>query len=152
MQRKNDRRETKEKRAKEIKMFKSTEIRSQTGTLHFRRWRLIETTYFRFYVHEIFESDMDLHLHSHPWHFVSFLIKGKYFEKVSDGSYKNINRFNFNFHKASDYHKLTLLEKPTVSLFLAFGKYRPWGYKTETGHIDSEEYRELKRKGKLPEE
>ncbi len=133
------------------KLFKSTEIRSQQGVLHFRRWRLIETKFFRFYIHQIFESDRDAHMHSHPWNFLSFVLSGGYVEKHGLAQYRVVTRFKFNFHTASDYHKLTLIYRPTVSAFFAFGKYRPWGYQTSEGHIDSTEYRERKSNNTLPQ-
>lgn len=132
------------------KLFNLTEIKSQDGVLHFQRWRILETKYFRFYIHKIFESDKDAHLHNHPWHFLSFLIQGSYTEKLSNGKYNTVNRFGINTHKASDYHKVTLIKNPVISLFFAFGKYRLWGYETSEGHIESNEYRERKRKGSLP--
>jgi hypothetical protein len=133
------------------KLIKKTEIRSKEGVLHFRRWRVLETKYFRFYVHQIFESDKDAHLHNHPWNFLSFVLKGGYFEELSKGHFKLVRRFGFNWHKAADYHKITLYEKPTISLFFTFGEYRPWGYETlEEGHIDSEEYRQRKNAKTLP--
>ena len=138
----------------EAAMFKNikTEIRSQDGTLHFRRWRLIETKYFRFYVHQIFQSDKDPHLHNHPWHFVSFIVKGRYAERRSNGVYKQFKGpLGINFHRAKTYHKITLLSKQAVSLFFAFGKYRPWGYQVlEEGHIPHDLYRERKHLGTLP--
>lgn len=131
-------------------MFKFTEIKSQEGTLHFRRWRLVETKYFRFYVHQIFEFDKDEHLHNHPWNFLSFVLKGGYIEVLSKGKQKLVPRFRFNFHKAADYHRIVWIQKPTISLFLAFGKYRTWGYETSEGHISADEYRIRKNNKTLP--
>jgi hypothetical protein len=133
-------------------MFKKTEIRSQDGILHFRRWRLIETKYFRLYLHQIFESDKDKHLHNHPWNFLSIILCGGYVESLSAG--KKVFAPRFVFHKASTYHKITSLMlpgRPIVSLFFAFGKYREWGYETSEGHINSEEYRKRKHNGTLPD-
>lgn len=47
-------------------IFLIKEIKSKTGDLHFRRWRIIETPWFSIYVHGIYKADEEAHLHDHP--------------------------------------------------------------------------------------
>ena len=128
------------------KLFLRSEIISKTGVLHFQRWRLIETPWFRCYIHYIFESDKDLHLHSHPWDFWSFVLSGGYVEELLGGEMNIVRRFKWNHHAASDYHRLTLTQKPTISLFFATGKRQVWGYFVPEmgGLVDDATYRRLK--------
>lgn len=98
----------------------------------------------------MFESDEEAHLHSHPWHYLSFVLKGGYIEELSEGVFREIKRFGLNFRRATEYRKLTLVSHPTVSIFFAFGEYRAWGYETPEGHINHSEYRRRKFFGTLP--
>ena len=128
-----------------------TEIRSKSGVLHFRRWRLFESSWFRFYVHEIAQTDQDKHLHNHPWNFASFVVKGGYVELLEGKLANAVHRFQWNAHKAHEYHKVIYLhsDTPTVSLFFAYGRTRPWGYLTREGFIGHELYRSIKNEGKI---
>jgi hypothetical protein len=63
-----------------IKLVK--EIRSKEGILHFQRYELFKTPWFRCYLHRIFEGDKDLHLHNHPWNFLGIILKGSYIEEL----------------------------------------------------------------------
>jgi len=133
------------------------EIRSRFGVLHFRRWRIFESSIFRIYLHQILKSDEDLHEHTHPWNFLSLILWGSYLEENSSWRGHGIQgkkavRFCFSpgvsFHFASDSHKLWLTE-PVWTLVFAFGKKREWGYQTRTsaGFIQHELYREMKNEG-----
>jgi hypothetical protein len=121
-----------------------TEIRSKEGVLHFRRWRLIETSFFRLYVHELHQSDKDAHLHSHPWNFITWVIKGGYTEELENSSFRKIERFQLATHNAEDFHRITLDHFPSYTLFIAYGEGRPWGYRTELGMMPNDDYRKCK--------
>ena len=56
-------------------------ITSKTGLVHFERWAIIETKWFAWYLHKIQQSDKD-HMHSHPWNFISLILKGSYMEEM----------------------------------------------------------------------
>ena len=57
------------------------EIRSKNGVLHFKRYAILETSYFSVYWHKIYEHDRDIHMHSHPWAFFGIIVKGSYVEQ-----------------------------------------------------------------------
>lgn len=131
------------------------EIKSKAGELHFQRYDVISWPWLRIYIHNIAERDKDLHPHSHPWHFVSFALKGEYIEEwqSEDGSKKKTTVHNFPhvmFRKAQDFHKIVYTSKPSVwTLVIAFGKKKPWGLKVGNQVIGNEEYRILKQQGQL---
>jgi hypothetical protein len=64
------------------------EIKSKDGKLHFRRWSLLDTPWFKIYIHGIYGPDEDLHLHNHPWDFKSFILSGSYIEQTQFGNNK----------------------------------------------------------------
>lgn len=121
------------------------EIRSKTGELHFRRYRIIETKWFSIYLHYIAKSDEDAHRHNHPWDFTSVVLSGSYTEEYS---LFNIVRTRasklINSHIYEEYHKLTIL-KPVWSLVFCGKRINEnWGYIVDGLHIHHEEYRKMK--------
>lgn len=140
------------------------EIVSKEGELHFQRYRLLSTSRGSIYIHRISKSDLDQHMHDHPWHFKSLILSGSYSEKTS-----RYPKFNFSIiedfksgdvvkHDARDIHKLTLKTPVVWTLVLTSGRERIWGYriaeKPGRGYqkwIDFQAYRQLKRAGQLPQ-
>ena len=134
--------------------FLTRTIRSREGVLHFRRWRLLSLPWFRIYIHEIHERDLDAHRHNHPWNFASLILRGGYAERFQDGL-GGVNWFrpwDWNVKEAAEYHQIEELFNgaPTISLVFAWGRYRPWGYLTKVGFMEQEEYRTKKNAGTLP--
>lgn len=129
--------------------FLVKEIRSKTGDLHFRRYRILWTPWFAIYIHNILKSDEDKHLHDHPWNILIFILKGGYVEMMKDSCCERPPGSLF-FHKSTVVHKIKTLYGPTWSFVMTFGKNRLWGYDTEIGWIDHIKYRELKNQGQLP--
>jgi hypothetical protein len=148
------------------KLFLVKEIVSKDGELHFRRYRLFSTSRGSIYLHHILKSDEDAHLHDHPWHFTSFILKGSYQEQCT---LHPTHRYTYTsvysakpaeighkprrhiLHHAQDAHSLTLLTPAVWTLVFTWGRPRLWGYQTSQGWIDFETYRQLKRTGQLPE-
>lgn len=128
------------------KWFLVSEIRAKDGMLHFRRWRLLQLSVFAIYIHQIFESDKDAHLHNHPYNFITCILKGAYYEDNHIGpNVLAINGTVIKKHHAS-YHRITVLSKVT-SLFLAFGPRQDWGYCVDGKFVDHVTYRSMKRNG-----
>jgi len=123
------------------------EIRAQDGTLHFRRWRVLSTPWFNLYVHAIYRSDEDMHMHDHPWDFISVILKGGYIENVLHST-RAFKPGDINVHKAEDVHKLTLLTSPTWTFVLTGRSRRVWGYLVGNDWVDSNTYRDHKRSGR----
>lgn len=129
------------------------EIKSKSGDLHFQRFAILETPIFSIYIHRIFKEDKDLHLHSHPWNFVSMILKGSYTEK-----YLNTDIFcesqvcerlksagTFSSGDRKFFHKIqSIVSGPVYSLFVTYGKRKTWYYKVGFGEIPSDEYFKIK--------
>jgi len=136
-------------------LTKVKEIKSRLGVLHFQRYAVIETDKFAVYIHKIHEADKDLHLHSHPWNFISLILKGSYIEKFlgkdlfwEDQEFFRIKSFlSFSKGNRSYFHKIERIRKgPVYSLFVTWGKHQNWFYKMEDGsQIESDHYRLLKQ-------
>ena len=130
---------------------KVKEIISKDGTLHFRRWRIVYTPWFTINVHGIYKADEDKHLHSHPWNFISIVLKGSYTEELEDDRYnlrypgKIEKRTKDVFHKILELHS-----KSIYTLNIMWGTEEDkWGYQVDGKYVDHETYRKLKRDNKL---
>lgn len=154
--------------------FLVKEIKDQQGNLHFKRWALLETPWFSFYIHYIANADKDKHPHSHPWNFRTFVIKGGYLEafyknkgsqlnpKVFEGRYHVLSHLGqlfgywsdiisrMTYRNKDDYHKIVkLYDGPTWTFVWTGKRYPTWGYLVDGEHIESSTYREMKHKGEL---
>ena len=85
----------------------------------------------RIYFHVFHRSDEDRELHSHPWRWsVGLILKGGYREKrlVARLSVCEFlrNPGSFVFLRKTDFHRVTLLEKESWSLFIAGPEEGTW--------------------------
>jgi hypothetical protein len=128
------------------KLFFVNEIKSNSGDLHFQRWRIIQTKYFSIFIHNIYIEDKDIHLHNHPWNFSVFILKGGYIEELEDG--EDVRKpFGFKSYKSEKYHKIKKLLAPTKSIAFVGKRYREWGYLVDGEQIDKDKYRKMKKEG-----
>lgn len=54
---------------------------------------------------------------------------------------------NLVVHRRADAHRIQLLTPSVWTLVFVFGKTYPWGYQTERGWMEHEQYRQWKHKG-----
>lgn len=132
------------------------EIISKTGELHFKRWRFFSCPWFRIYLHKICKSDEDAHLHTHPWNFLSIILKGgytqEYWDHILDNrtSFQTVEQFDILQMTKHEGHKITLNESPIWTLVFAYGTYENWGYLVPgQGYVDHKIYRDKKNNGEL---
>ena len=135
-------------------MFKLIkEIKSKNGEVHFKRWRIFSTPWFDVNIHVIYKADQDEHLHNHPWNIWTMVLWGAYLEQfIKENSFNVFPRFIFNmaYREAGQYHKiLKMLTNKCYTLAIMSKRKQDWGYKVKGKHIQHEEYRKLKREGKL---
>lgn len=142
------------------------EIKSKAGELHFRRWRLLQLPFFAVYIHGIYKSDGDIHPHSHPWSFISLILKGSYTEDVwyKDLVFYQFTRklhyqypvfkrktFSIIGHTRQTYHKIKVTNGPVYTLVFTFGFKKDWGYLVNDNFVHYRKYRDLKNLGELYE-
>ncbi len=130
------------------RLFLIKEIKSKTGELHFRRWRIISTPWFSIFVHNIYKADEDKHLHDHPWSYCNAVLRGSYLEETPDG----INLMDVGSssrRKAESFHKILKVWGPVTTLFMIGRRRRDWGYFVNGSWMQHEEYRRAKRCGAI---
>jgi hypothetical protein len=128
-------------------LFLIKEIRSKSGEVHFRRWRLLSTPWFNIYIHNILKSDADTDAHDHPWNFTSIILKGSYQEYNELGELSPIYKCgSIHSLKTTEFHRLKLIKSATTLAITGKRKHDPWGYMTEGGWVDFKTYRQNKNK------
>jgi hypothetical protein len=111
-----------------MKLFtKVKTITSKSGEVHFERWAIIETSRFAWYLHRIHKEDQD-HMHSHPWNFVSLILKGSYLEDMTKNpravdSILNVKKpFKIAFFDRSWFHSIRrIIDGPIWTMVWVWG-------------------------------
>lgn len=127
---------------------------SDRKTPYLTRWTLIETRWFRVFVHKITQSDGERDMHDHPYPFISFILKGGYREhfKTLVGNivrdFRGLRRVVT--HSAEDAHRLELFPDgqggltPAWTFIIVGRKCREWGFHTPEGWVHHETYLDRK--------
>ncbi len=137
-------------------LFMVKEIKSKSGELHFRRYRIFWTPWFALYIHRIYKADEDEHMHSHPWQFfISYVLSGGYVENTNliGKEYLVKTAGSIGGRWWHEYHRLPYIIEPTTTCVFVVGN-EPWGYHVDSvnagyQHIDHVLYRRLKHAGLL---
>lgn len=104
------------------------------------RWRIFSCPCFGIYLHKWFKPDPRRTPHSHPWSFVSIILRGAYMEDrlLRRRSVRHINWINFVSRKR--YHNVVKVEPGTLSLMLVGRDHGSWGYWGNGQHVDFKEH------------
>lgn len=111
------------------------------GEDYLERFYIFSSKRLGIYLHR-FWADDDPMLHDHPWHSISILIHGRYFETIPanrDNPFGQVHTLTRGplkpimfWRRAQDCHWITLpkWQKPgeTWSIFVRFNRIRKWGF------------------------
>lgn len=115
------------------RVFKFFVIANEENDPYMVRYKVFRTTWFKIFLHHILRSDEDPERHDHPWHFVSLILRGGYYEILKGGG-RLVRPGQVVRHRATDSHRL-LLDRPSWSLVIVWGQKRVWGFHTDSGRI-----------------
>lgn len=117
--------------------------------VYMRRWYLLcFPRLFSIRVHHIQLPDLDRWPHDHPWHFLSIILRGTYWEEWCKATefrtgphaewvpsrYNRRRRFNFKWN--TDLHKITRFERDgSWTLIITGPEAREWGFRTNQGWV-----------------
>lgn len=123
------------------------EIKSKSGEIHFRRWRILSLPLFSIYIHGIYKADEDKHLHNHPWKIWTMILWGGYFEKLYRAGHRLRKPGHMSYAKLSNFHKISEMYKsPTYTLAIVGRRTNTdWGYMVDDKFVDHKTYRNNKR-------
>lgn len=131
------------------------------GAVYLDRVRLVQTPWFGLYLHRMDAPDPGVHLHDHPWPFLSLILRGGYEEQVASsfdapsmawvaerfpraclpGVPRSWGRGSVHRVRLSECHRITTLARvPTWTLVLCGRRSRSWGFYTPDGFVEHREY------------
>ena len=119
---------------------------------YLRRWWLVpRNDTANIYLHEILKDDDDRALHDHPWDFFSVVLSGAYLEHSKNvGPLHRIYRKgDINAKKATDLHRLQVLEGPVITLVVTGPRIREWGFDCPNGWRHWKEFCDERDHGKV---
>jgi hypothetical protein len=95
---------------------------------------------FNIFLHKFLKSDPD-DLHDHPWSYLSIPLYPGYWEYTEKGKCWR-GPLRIKYGSAKTFHRVELdIDKPYCwTIFIPGRKQRDWGFKTEQGWIQNEEY------------
>lgn len=136
----------------------SVEVSGPMTVFHYvDYWKPRRWVPFSIRLHQIVTSDYDRDMHSHPWSFLSLVLRGRYVEarplftegfkfdwELKQGEELNrkvIRRAgSLAFRRASDRHRIRYVDPDTWTLVIAGRKTRDWGFYTPKGFVPWREY------------
>lgn len=95
--------------------FRRVHIGRSDGDVYLQRFILLRCPLGALYLHRFFRGDEDKCLHDHPWHFVSLILKGGYWEETEG--------VILDEHRTGN----------VWTLILTTRKVRSWGFWTNNG-------------------
>lgn len=126
---------------KSLDLYRS-DIVNGDGTTYMERWICKLPTGHMIRLHHIMRSDLDRHLHDHPFDFTSLLLTGGYLEFLPGLSFPMFRRrWSLLRRPATTLHKLHLPFGPVWTLVFTSPWKRQWGYQTEEGWVQWDKYR-----------
>ena len=149
------------KRAKKTP-YRKGHLYHTDGSTYMERYALFETRWLSARVHWIATADIDLHLHDHPWSFVSYLLRGGYTEnrpktiepsfitnlgniEEQTRTYRSVDYRRWAWRHSTDRHRISHVYPNTWTLFI-YGPIRQWwGFYTPAGKVHFLDY--LLRRG-----
>jgi len=122
--------------------------------LYLSRLTLFNTPWFGLRLHWIHKPDPDRGLHTHPWSFLSLVLRGGYNEIISKdpanvGGKERSVRW-FNRMNTTSGHRIVSIKSNTMTLVLTGRKQKDWGFWISTddnaSYLPHREYMKLYQK------
>lgn len=112
--------------------FKHYDI-GRFGKPYLTRWDILgnrHSSWPHIYLHQFHSSDRDTALHTHPWWFITFILRGGYYERTNSGT-KWIKPWQILYRPLDWVHRV-ILKKGTESkvwtLVITGPKMQEWGF------------------------
>lgn len=135
---------------KQGRVFHIMDRKTTNPEVYLVRYIVFKCRYFGIYVHKFLKNDY-AELHSHPWAFVTWLVKGGYKEDVLknvDGRLLPVTQYNkpgsILYRKAEHTHRVQLekeltldqLDEAVTTLVIVGPKQKEWGFYVPSYNID----------------
>lgn len=112
-------------------------IKRRDGIYLSRWWVIPRNRFFNIYLHRFDGDDEDRALHDHPWVNCSVILSGSYIEhRILRGGVHSEKRYSagaVKFRLPRSAHRISLIERPTWTLFITGPVVRTWGFHCPRG-------------------
>lgn len=103
---------------------------------YLERWTIFRFGRLHARLHEIKSDDATPFLHSHPFSYISIILRGKYTE-VLESKEINHKRFSIIFRSSKTFHRIINVDPNTITLFIALTtKSNKWELKKTNIVVD----------------
>lgn len=93
---------------------------------------MLDFYWFSFRMHKWVGDDDTRAYHSHPWNFITFIIKGYYLDvSLDENNNKETTLMypgSFGFRKRNYRHYVRVIEKPTWTILFTWGGYKQYSF------------------------
>lgn len=111
------------------------------NNIYLDRLTLLTTPWFSIKLHRIYRPDQQRDLHTHPWNFLSIVLRGSYIENTPAGL-KRCRLWNWKW--AEDSHSIRECSRsPVWTLVFTGRRRRVWGFIVDGKEIPWNEYEKL---------
>ncbi len=100
------------------------------------------------YLHQVLKDDDDRALHDHPWDSASLVLQGVLREVMPNGSLL-LCPGELNTRRATDAHRLEIVEGPVWTLFTTGPRVRDWGFHCANGWVPWQEFVKADNPGEI---
>ncbi len=123
-------------------------IPCKDGTEYLVRLRIVQTPWLALYVHDIHEDDGDRPQHSHPWTFISIILRGSYLERlypdpIGRPNYYVLNEYNrWTWHRMGrdTAHRIVDASPGLKTLIITGKRQASWGFFVDGKLVDWADY------------
>ncbi len=92
------------------------------------------------YLHKFLQTE-EFDLHDHPWPFISFILRGRYQERLPNNKKRLRKTGTLHFFPAESVHSVELEDNETCWTLVLRGPHvRQWGYHTRSGWVPARNY------------
>lgn len=100
------------------------------------------------YLHQMLRDDDDRALHDHPWPNTSIILDGT-IREVTPGGSRMLTPGSITHRKATDSHRLEIVDGPAWSLFITGKRCREWGFHCPQGWRHWREFVDTRDHGQI---
>lgn len=127
-------------------------IPCRNGLLYLARLRIVQTPWFGIYVHDIYEPDGDRDSHTHPWSFMSIVLRGSYTELLWEHPddlqrwgpvAKTYGRFSLHKMGRGAAHRITHAAPGLKTLIITGPRQATWGFYVDGKFVEWNNYEHL---------
>lgn len=102
---------------------------------YLERWTVLKIGRLHIRLHDIKRNDATPFLHNHPFHYLSFVVRGGYDENL-DGKIIKRKRFSLAYRSDKAFHRIVSVQPNTKTIFFTWKTDTKWSLKPTEEKVD----------------